>query len=380
MIHIEDKSKCSGCHACMAACPKNCITMVRDQEGFLYPQVETGYCVDCGICEKACPVLTPLVKTNCPEKSAYAAVSKDENIRRESSSGGMFTELAEFIIGQKGVVFGASFGEDFQVKHIAVEHAENLGKLRGSKYVQSSIGSTYAEAKGYLEAGRQVLFTGTPCQIAGLHSYLKKEYNNLITADIICHGVPSPMVWEKYLRELGTPNAVSFRSKRRGWRAYSVCIQTDKKRVCQSRYINPMIRVFLANLCLRPSCYTCAFKGENRTSDLTLADFWGVENVCPQLDDDKGTSLLILHTEKARELLQSVKESVTLKEVEPERALKTNGSYYWSAGKPEARESYMQTVQTDSFQRATKKYCKVDRIKMMKNEVKSILRKMGMVR
>ncbi len=376
MIQIKDKSSCSGCHACMAACPKNCIKMVRDNEGFLYPQVDVSQCVDCGICEMSCPILTPAAGNTKIEQTAYAAISKNEKTRVESSSGGMFTELAKYVIDRGGVVFGAAFNEEFQVKHVAAERVKDLAKLRGSKYVQSTVGSTYKDAKQCLEAGRLVLFTGTPCQIAGLHSYLKKKYENLITADVICHGVPSPLVWEKYLQELGKPNAIAFRDKTRGWRVYSVRVQTEKKQICQSRYTNPMIRVFLENLCLRPSCYKCAFKGQNRTSDLTLADFWGIETVCPELDDDGGTSLVILHTEKAKAMLRYIEESVVLKEVDGEKALRRNSSYFRSAGESPSRESYMWEIQTAPFSRVTRKYCKVRRIDTLKNEVKSILRKL----
>ena len=204
--------KCCGCSACMQACPKKCIIMKIDLEGFWYPKIKKSLCIDCHYCEKVCPVLHLLKKTD-KTPVAYAAYSNEEYKRLNSSSGGIFTHLAEYILGEKGVVFGASFNEDYKsVKHILVENENDLGKLRGSKYLQSDINETYKIAKEKLDSGCLVLFTGTPCQIEGLICFLQKDYENLLLVDVVCHGVPSPKIWRDYLKKFGDSiKKVSFR-------------------------------------------------------------------------------------------------------------------------------------------------------------------------
>ena len=199
MIRVNDKKECCGCNACVQSCPKKCIVMARDEEGFLYPEVDYSQCVECGLCEKACPILNAEKKQDMVLK-CYVAYAKDESIRLQSSSGGVFTLLAEAILQKQGIVFGASLDENMQVKHISIDNVADLSLLRGSKYVQSDIGNTYIEVKKNLENGRQVLFSGTACQIAGLKQYLRKDFENLYTIDILCHGVPSPKVWDLYLQ------------------------------------------------------------------------------------------------------------------------------------------------------------------------------------
>lgn len=199
MIHITDKSKCCGCNACVQRCPKQCIAMREDEEGFLYPKVDVAVCIDCGLCEKVCPV----INQNVPKEplQVFAAKNKNEDQRLRSSSGGVFILLAENIIKQGGVVFGARFDKNWEVEHGYAETLEELEPLMRSKYVQSRIGNTYKEAEMFLKQGRKVLFVGTSCQIAGLHKFLRKEYENLLTVDFICHGVPSPGVWRKSSEE-----------------------------------------------------------------------------------------------------------------------------------------------------------------------------------
>lgn len=199
MIHITDKRDCCGCNSCVQRCPKSCIRMREDDEGFLYPEVDESVCIDCGLCEKVCPVIHQ-ARENRPIV-VCAAKNKSEEIRYQSSSGGVFTALANEIIREGGVVFGAGFDENWEVKHDCTETVEGLSAFRGSKYVQSRIGDSFKKAEQFLKIGRTVLFSGTPCQIAGLKRFLRKEYDNLLTVDFICHGVPSPGVWREYLKE-----------------------------------------------------------------------------------------------------------------------------------------------------------------------------------
>ena len=249
MIQIKDKSVCCGCSACVQICPKQCISLKEDKEGFLYPTVNHAFCVECGKCEKVCPELHPF-EVHEPLK-VYAAKHQDDAVRKVSSSGGIFTLLADMVIDEGGVVFGACFDSDWSVVHDFTETHEGLQAFRGSKYLQSRIGNTYRQAEVFLKAGRKVLFTGTPCQIAGLKKYLHKDYENLLAVDFVCHGVPSPLVWKKYLEEIiacqceknsvllhSNPfisergsmagirkiDAISFRNKNLGWKKYSFAL------------------------------------------------------------------------------------------------------------------------------------------------------------
>lgn len=228
MINIIEKSKCNGCYACATACPKRCITMTVDEEGFWYPEIDTTSCVNCDACIKVCPIetsYTPLTKKNI---TAYAAMHKEDFVRLNSSSGGIFSALATYVLEKGGVVFGAGLDEEFNVVHTYVENVEDLTVLRGSKYVQSKIGEAYKEAEIFLKKGKLVYFSGTPCQIEGLLAYLKRPYENLITQDLICHGVPSPKVWREYVdyrraeANGAKPRKIAFRAKNEGWKRYSV--------------------------------------------------------------------------------------------------------------------------------------------------------------
>ena len=323
MIQITDKSHCCGCTACIAICPKQCITMKEDdKEGFFYPVVDSLACINCGLCQKVCPMMhqddirEPL--------NVYAAKNKDEKIRLASSSGGIFTLLAERVINEGGVVFGARFNTDWEVIHDYTETKEGLAAFRRSKYVQSYMGDCYQKVKSFLQQDRKVMFTGTPCQIAGLKNYLRKDYDNLLTLDVVCHGVPSPKVWRMYLNEITCKggkntvlphpidkkaeiNSIDFRSKSIGWKKFSFALTLskatangEKNSVLLSSIFteDPYINMFISNLSLQPSCYNCPSKAGKSGSDITIADFWGIEKVLPEFDDDKGISLILSYTGK----------------------------------------------------------------------------------
>ena len=357
MIDIKDKSKCSGCHSCYNICPKQCITMKEDQEGFWYPEVDVEQCIDCGMCEKRCPILNDMKIDNQPQ--AYACYNKDESIRKESSSGGVFTLLASLVIEKGGIVYGASFNNENMVEHIEIDNVNDLNKLRGSKYVQSKIGNTYSRVKDYLNQGRLVYFSGTPCQIDGLLAFLNKRYDNLILQDIVCHGVPSPKVWKKYLEQFNIEEdaKISFRDKSTGWDSYSFTID-QKEKFTQLSSQNEYMKVFLKNLCLRPSCYDCHSKSLHRNSDITLADFWGIKNICPELYDNKGTSLVFINSKKGKELFKNIKKNIEYKEVNIEEASKYNPSSYKSVPAPDKRNKYMENIFDNDFNRYSKKYTK----------------------
>lgn len=319
MITVSDKQNCCGCGACSQVCPQGCITMTADEEGFLYPHVQEAACIGCDACLRVCPMDAGCGK---PEAAvpAYAACSEDEPVRRSSSSGGIFSLLAQWVLERDGAVFGAAFAEDFSVRHRMIQSPQELELLRGSKYLQSSTEDTFRKAKALLEAGQMVLFSGVSCQIAGLKRYLKKDYPLLYTVDVLCHGVPSPMVWQTYRKYLETLHGssfhnVNFRGKTLGWKQFTMEITfRNGDTCCVPHSDDPFMKLFLENICLRPSCHSCRFKTFPRPSDLTLGDAWGIDGVFPELDDDGGTSLILVNSDKGQELLEKVQGQMTLKQ------------------------------------------------------------------
>ena len=380
MIVINDNKDCMGCHACSNVCPKDCINMKNDNEGFWYPVVDYNKCIRCGLCEKVCPIINETIVQNKPK--AYACYNNNEAIRLESSSGGIFTLIAEYIIDNNGVVFGAGFDEKFSVVHSYVETKEELKKFRGSKYVQSKIENTFKEAKEFLNQGRKVLFTGTPCQIGGLKSYLQREYNNLFCIDIICHGVPSPKVWKKYIsyreKQSGMlTQRIAFRRKDKGWKRYSVSFSFENEAEYRENFDKDLfMKAFLRNVCLRPSCYKCNFKTLHRQSDITLADFWGVQNILPEMDDDKGTSLIFVNSVKGQAALEKIKDKILYKEIDINEAVKYNSSAVKSVEYNPKREGFFEELEEFSFDELVKKYCSDSMAVKIKRKVKSILRNM----
>lgn len=309
MISIQDKKECCGCSACAQRCPKQCITMQPDSEGFLYPNVDTTVCINCHLCEKVCNELHPFDKRT--PLRVLAAVNKNDSVRKRSSSGGTFYILAEKIINDGGVVFGARFDENWQV---IIDYAEDMNGVEafmGSKYVQARMENAYKDVKRFLTAGKKVLFSGTPCQVAGLHKYLNKPYENLFSVDFICHGTPSPKVWSKYLdvviKGIERISSVDFRNKKNGWKNYNFRITYDKdsNTISLSSVFtkNHYMKAFLQDLILRPSCYDCKARECSSQSDITIADFWGVNAIFPKMDDDKGTSLVFINTDKGEAIL-----------------------------------------------------------------------------
>ena len=331
---LNNGKDCCGCEACAQACPKNCIVMTTDEEGFVYPSIDRKSCVSCGICQSVCPVLIPKKKT-CPIH-IYAAYANDNQLRSGSSSGGVFSLLANYVLEQNGMVFGAAFDKDFFVHHISIRSKEELTLLRGSKYVQSRINNAYQDVKAALGKGVPILFSGVGCQIAGLKAYLGKEYEQLYTVDVLCHGVPSPRVWEKYIREQETQFAsevtnVSFRCKDSGWKQYSVKLSFSNGTEYRTPFEKDLfMNCFLSDICLRPSCYACKFRESRSGADLTLGDAWGIQRYMPEMDDDLGTSVVVVNTEKGRKLLDAISAGAEIRPVDAQKALEGNPVYYQS--------------------------------------------------
>lgn len=380
MKMIVDKNQCSGCHACYSICPQNCIAMIFDEEGFKYPQINIESCVDCGMCQKVCPSWNeykPFMKGK-----AYACINKDDIVRENSSSGGIFSLIAEYVIEKCGIVFGAGYDEELNVCHQKIVDKKELHKLRGSKYVQSDIGNTYKQVKELLEENKLVLFTGTPCQISGLKNFLQKEYDNLILQDIICHGVPSVLVWNKYLDYQKEKNGSNirnntgpdFRNKVVGWKNFSMYISFENGSDYYKEFTEDLyLKSFINNICLRPSCYDCHSKSVERESDITLADFWGVWDVLPEMYDDKGTSLVLVNSKKGKEIFENISELMKYKEVDFDKATSYNSAAFKSVAKNKSRDKFMRLINKEDFEVAVLKSTRIQRnINNIKRIIKNI--------
>lgn len=362
MIALQDKSKCTGCTACAAACPLDCISMKVEWGGFLYPEINRSRCISCGKCEQVCPVehIADVDRTTAPK--AYGIQANDLDLRLNSSSGGVFSLLAEKVLNRGGAVFGAAMRADCKSVYHAMAEAEvELAPLRGSKYLQSDLEVTFRRVKEELGT-RPVLFTGTPCQVDGLKSYLGQTYENLLTVEVICHGVTAPELWKKYVEYLSSKSGgeiikAEFRHKKCGWHIFGSRLENSNRKVLYSTLRkDPYMRIFLRDLCLRPSCYQCSSKGLNRAADLTIGDFWGVGNVAPELDDDRGTSLVLVHTGKGQTALERVLPETAWKEVDCMEALCGNPAMLQSVTCPENREAFMADMERLPFSALAEKY------------------------
>lgn len=354
-------TECTGCSACANICPKNCISMVSDDYGFLYPQINNDKCVNCSICEKTCPVLNKKEQEISNEVISYAAKTNNENIRKQSSSGGIFSVIAENILENNGIVYGAAFDENFVVKHISVSSLDDLDLLRRSKYVQSDLNNSFKTVESNLKNGKPVLFTGTPCQVEGLLAYLKKPYDNLITMDFVCHGVPAPNVLKHYKTHLenqykSSITNISFRDKSLGWKTFSMRVEFENGNVyCTAFGNDPYMKAFLANLDLRDSCYSCKFKNTKHKSDITVADYWGIDKTTPEIDDDKGLSLLLVNTEKGVSLLSDIEKELTLTKTDIEKILPYNPCIIKPSEKHFFRQYYLNTYTKGDFSKTVEK-------------------------
>lgn len=348
-----EKNKCCGCNACAISCPKKCIELQPDSEGFLYPKIDRERCVNCGKCQNVCPVLN--IKKEDAEPECYVGFSNDCAVRKQSSSGGIFTELAKRIIENDGIVYGAGFDSDYGVEHFAVSTKEEISLLRGSKYVQSRMGSVYGEIKDHLKHGKLVYFSGTPCQVAGLYSFLGCRPDNLITQDLICHGVGSPMVWQKYLEQYGKIKKAEFRNKKYGWHYFSMHIETEKKRIYKRLDEDAYLRLFLDNLILRPICYDCPVKKSRSKADITLADCWSPHKVTDAVVDyDEGLSLMIANTAKGKHWIESLGENASLYLVDTQKALNSQNALSQSVRSPEQRDVFFSEINQKGFSEACK--------------------------
>ena len=352
--------QCTGCGACDNSCPVGAIAM-NFVEGFKYPQIDNDKCIGCLACEKACPILHPVCPPTNEKPIVYAARNKDAEIRRESSSGGAFSALATAVLSQGGCVAGAAYDEEMVVNHVLIDSLEQLPRLRGSKYVQCSINDNYKNVKEKLKQGLVVLFVGTPCQVSGLRSFLKKDYDNLYCCDFICHGVPSPLLFADYLKWLESNynckiSSFNFRSKRSGW--YDALRVVNDKIVAKGKN-DAYFLGFNRNITLRESCFQCPSIGLPRKGDITIADYWGIGRKYkyePMTEIEKGVSLIMVNNEKGGNLVEQAMSYMDCEVRVLEEALAGNKPMVIPSSRPTARDTFYKDRENLSFEDLSKKY------------------------
>lgn len=357
----EEPNRCDGCEACASRCASASIRMVEDVEGFRYPSVDAGTCTSCGACEEVCPALRPRdAGTRAPR--VYAARSVDAATRGASSSGGVFSELAEDTLRRGGLVFGAAFDGALELRHVGVESSADLAPLRGSKYVPSLLGESLREVRRHADAGRPVLFVGTPCQVGGLRAYIGRPRDSLVTVDLVCHGVPSLRLFRQFRgwlerRHRGSLAEIQFRDKRNGWRRFEVVATFADGRQHRSHHrVDAFMRAFLGNLCLRPACHECRWARIPRVGDLTLGDYWGISGAGAEVDDDRGTSAVLVNGDKGLAALERVSSRLVLKETPLAPAVAGNPCLVRPAVASPRRASFMRDLSAAPFDALVSKY------------------------
>lgn len=340
----------------MNICPKQAITIKPDEDGFNFPEINRDLCIECGLCNKVCAFQNVSITKKTPI-STYVAINKDKDVLSSSASGGIFGALAFLMLEKNGVVFGCAYNGDMEPEHICVDNLLDIKKIQGSKYVQSNINDTYTAAKKYLKDNRWVLFTGTPCQIAGLKSYLGKGYENLITADLICHGVPSSKFFKDYIRYLeyklnGRIIDFKFRDKSRGWGHMAKAIY-EKNGGVREKLIIPFasyyFKYFLKSDICRESCYECKYACGSREGDFTMGDYWGIEKSHPEIETKNGVSVLLVNSIKGMKLLPELKEYLNLTKSTFEQAREQNGQLNKPVGKSEKREAIFKAYREGGY-------------------------------
>ena len=390
IIQFEEKRDCCGCTACMNICPKQAIIMEPDADGFIFPKIDHDSCIECGKCIKVCAYQNILVSEGEP-LATYVAINKSNDILLSSASGGLFGALANLILNKNGVVFGCVYDDNMKPKHMYVENTLDIKKIQGSKYVQSDINTTYTEAKKYLNEGRWVLYTGTPCQIAGLKSYIGKDYETLLTADIICHGVPSTEFFKGYIKHLeeklkGRVIDFKFRDKSKGWGLMGKVIYKKGDKILE-KFINPKTSYyydyFLKGYIYRENCYECKYACGSREGDFTMGDYWGIEKAHPEIETKNGVSVFLINSKKGMLLVDEISRYLNLTESTFEKAREQNGQLNTPTVKSNKRDEILKTWReggykavADEFYEANKKNIIIAKFKMfIPNSIKRSMKK-----
>ena len=376
MEKIVDRKSCTGCTACMNICPKGAITFKTSKDGFKYPVIDQIKCINCGLCKKICPVLN--TKENNSINNCFVGYNKDFNERLKSSSGSIFSLIANYVLDNKGIVVGAAFDKDNHLKHVVIEKKEDLEPLKKSKYLQSDLDNIFKYIKEQIKT-KKVLFVGTPCQVAGIKAFIKNN-DNLITIDLFCHGVPSPKLFEKYVKELETINNdklinYDFRDNSTGWDSYSNKATFKNKEIITDSKQNEYMKLFLSDIALRESCYNCNFKLGNKYSDITLGDFWGIKNHYPEMYNKDGVSAIIINTNLGDQIFNNIKEDLEYKKCDLEKILSGNPSLRVSSKRPKKRDKFFVELDNTNINELAKKYQNRDTlIRKIKNKIKRIIK------
>lgn len=385
MISIKSKVECCGCSACFSICPRNSIKMNKDSEGFQYPIVDIERCTNCGLCERVCPIIKAKSEgILCEEcnKEAFIVQHRDKNILKDSTSGGFFSALCSYVLKNNGIVFGAAYDENFKIRHTWISDERDLNKFRNSKYTQSEIGDAFKECKKFLIENKLVCFSGTPCQIAGLKSYLNKEYTNLISVDVVCRGVPSPYLFEKYIEWLGggqSIDTIKFRDKFYGYFCSTMSVYYRNGKVMRRDiHTDPMLSFFFQDYCSRPSCHSCAFKTIDRISDFTMFDCWHA-NMFNKSFGKLGATALVVHNNKAKEVLNYVSDYLKICiPVNVELLISLDGSMFTQSVSPNPKkELFFMDLEKYGFEYVLHKYHRVTIKNSIKNSIKIFLMKTG---
>lgn len=385
------KSECCACTACEQACPVNAISFTNDEEGFLYPTINKEKCIDCGLCERVCPVEHPnYSNTETPE--VYAAMVKEVEQRKKSSSGGMFYAIASWILNQGGKVYGATMDENHQVKHIGVDNFDDLNLLRGSKYVQSDLQQVFADIKKELKTGRWCYFVGTGCQVAGLKSFLRKDYDTLLTSDLVCHGVPSQWLFDQHIKYLegrykGKVSNYHFRNNE-GWGGCEIFDLTNhkgktKKYKFPSYDLSPYLYSFMYGMTSRYSCYDCPFARIPRQGDITLADYWGIKMYFPDIEADKGVSLMLINSDKGKTVFKDITKVSTVRRSTLSNASSHNRNLVTNSERPVLRDVIYQQIKDNGYKQVAESCFKARNYRVLQLKlrllsipfIKKILRK-----
>ena len=383
---FEGKIDCCGCAACMNICPKKAITMKTDSDGFDFPEINNDLCIECGLCKKVCAFQNVSVPDTKP-LATYVAINKKKDVLINSASGGIFAALAFLVFEKNGVVFGCAYNDNMKPEHVCVDNSMDIKKIQGSKYVQSNINTSYSEVKKHLDNGRWVLFTGTPCQIAGLKSFLGKDYNNLITADLICHGVPGTAFFEGYIKYLGEKLKgkvidFKFRDKSKGWglirkRLYNGKVVYKKNNKILEKSVPTITsyyyRYFLKGDIYRENCYECKYACSGRVGDFTIGDYWGIEKAHPEIETKNGVSVLLVNSQKGIELIEDLKKYLDLTKSTFELARKQNGQLNRPTAKGNKREEILRTWRDGGYHAVAKEYYRVNKIAIWKSKIKMML-------
>ena len=366
MITIDKKEMCCGCTACYSICARNAISMQPDGEGFLYPVISSELCVDCKLCEKICPMYHE-VNSGTDKRVSYVIRAKDKQTVKESTSGGFVTPFAHWVLNHGGVICGAVFDDRYQVIHQFISCDNDVKKLRGSKYVQSDLNECFSKIENFLKQGKIVAFVGTTCQVYGLKAYLMKDYKKLITIDLVCHGTPSPKLWDKYLTEKKLKynaeiTSVAFRNKTYGYHSGTMRIEFSNGRVyCGSARVDYMLKSFFKEISSRPSCYQCKFKTLERCSDFTIYDCWHASELVEGLvDDDKGYTNVIVQSDKGNQIMDMIKELYELYQVDTEKAVAKDGIMIRNSAVPhQKRAEYYNDIENNTLKQHINKYISI---------------------